>query len=43
MSQVQVCHILQKHAGSRNPMNRRKGCAVTRSKDEAIANINAFV
>ena len=40
--QVQVCHLLQKHTGSRNPVNRRKGEQVTRSKDEAIANINAF-
>ena len=42
MSEVQVCHILQKHTGSRNPINRRKGVQVTRSKEEAIANINNF-
>ena len=36
---VRALHILLKHTGSRNPMNRRKGVAVTRSKQEAIDGI----
>ena len=42
MSEVRCLHILQKHTGSRNPVNRRKGEQVTRSKEEAIANIQNF-
>ena len=41
--QVRVRHILQKHNQSRNPFDRVRNVQVTRSKDEAIANINAFV
>ena len=40
--QVRCLHILQKHSGSRNPINRRKGQQVTRSKEEAIANIQGI-
>ena len=40
--QVRVRHILQKHTGSRNPIVRATGKAVTRSKDEAIANVQQF-
>ena len=42
MSQVRVCHILQKHTGSRNPVDSYRNKQITRSKDEAIANIQAF-
>ena len=34
---------MQKHTGSRNPVVRRTGQAVTRSKEEAIANIQNFI
>jgi len=37
---VRAQHILLKHTGSRNPMNRRKGEQVTRSKQEATDGIN---
>ena len=42
MSEVRCLHILQKHAGSRNPVVRRTGLTVQRTKEEAIANIQAF-
>lgn len=38
--QVRAAHILQKHTGSRNPFDRYRNKQVTRSKEEAIANIN---
>ena len=38
-NQVRVLHILQKHTDSRNPFDRYRNKQVTRSKDEAIANI----
>ena len=37
---MRVLHILQKHTESRNPFDRYRNKQVTRSKDEAIANIN---
>lgn len=38
-SQVRCAHILLKHTGSRNPINRNTNQPVTRSKEEAIAEI----
>ena len=43
MSQVRVCHILQKHLGSRNPNDSYRKKPITRSKQEAIANIENFI
>ena len=40
--QVRVCHILQKHTGSRNPHDSHRNKPITRSKEEAIANVQAF-
>ena len=40
--QIRVLHLLQKHVGSRNPFDRLRNKQVTRSKDEAIANIRQF-
>ena len=40
--QVRVCHILQKHTQSRNPHDSYRNKPITRSKDEAIANVQAF-
>merc|ERR1711934_584889 len=44
MSQQQVGakHILQKHTGSRNPNDSYRNKPITRSKEEAIANIEKF-
>ena len=42
MSEVGVCHLLQKHVGSRNPNDSYRNVKITRSKDEAIANIENF-
>ena len=42
MSEVGCCHILQKHVGSRNPNDSYRNKPITRSKDEAIANIQNF-
>jgi len=39
MSQVQCKHILQKHTQSRNPFDRFRNKQVTRSPEEALANI----
>mmetsp|Transcript_5577 Transcript_5577/g.4776 ORF Transcript_5577/g.4776 Transcript_5577/m.4776 type:complete len:115 (+) Transcript_5577:27-371(+) len=38
--QIRVRHILQKHTESRNPFDSYRKKPVTRSKDEAIENIN---
>ena len=40
--QVGCKHILQKHTGSRNPHDSHRNKPITRSKDEAIANIESF-
>ena len=40
--QVRVKHILQKHTGSRNPNDSLRNKPITRSKEEAIANIEQF-
>ena len=42
MSQVGAKHILQKHVGSRNPNDSYRNKVITRSKEEAIANIENF-
>ena len=42
MSQVGCKHILQKHVGSRNPNDSYRNKPITRSKEEAIANIEGF-
>ena len=42
-TQVRCLHILQKHVGSRNPNDSYRNVAITRSKEEAIANIQEFV
>jgi NIMA-interacting peptidyl-prolyl cis-trans isomerase 1 len=39
MSQVQCKHILQKHNQSRNPFDRFRNKPVTRTPEEALANI----
>ena len=39
MSEIRVKHILQKHVGSRNPNDSYRNKPITRSKEEAIANI----
>ena len=36
---VRASHILLKHTGSRNPVVRRTGKAVTRTRDEAVAQL----
>jgi len=41
--QIRVKHILQKHTGSRNPNDSYRKRPITRSKDEAIANIQNFM
>ena len=41
-NQVRAKHILQKHVGSRNPNDSYRNKPITRSKDEAIANIQKF-
>jgi hypothetical protein len=38
--QIRVKHILQKHLGSRNPNDSYRKKPVTRTKEEAIANIH---
>ena len=40
--QIRVKHILQKHTGSRNPNDSLRNKPITRSKEEAIANIEKF-
>ena len=42
MSTVRVKHILQKHTGSRNPNDSLRNRPITRTKEEAIANIQNF-
>ena len=39
MSQVHCKHILQKHTQSRNPFDRFRNKQITRSPEEALANI----
>ena len=40
---VRASHILLKHTGSRNPVVRKTGLAVSRTKEEAIAGITSFI
>jgi len=40
---VRCAHILQKHTGSRNPVDSYRNKPVTRSLAEAKANINNFL
>jgi peptidyl-prolyl cis-trans isomerase NIMA-interacting 1 len=40
--EVQCYHILLKHTGSRNPVDSYRNKPVTRSKEEAIAGIQAI-
>jgi hypothetical protein len=40
MPAVRASHILLKHTGSRNPVVRRTGQAVSRTKEEAFQGIN---
>ena len=40
--EVTCSHILQKHTESRNPNDSYRNKPITRSKDEAIANIKAI-
>ena len=42
MSEIRVKHILQKHLGSRNPNDSYRKKPITRTKEEAISNINQF-
>lgn len=42
MSQVQCSHILQKHVGSRNPVDSYRNKPITRSLQEARQNIENF-
>jgi peptidyl-prolyl cis-trans isomerase NIMA-interacting 1 len=42
MSEVRCLHILQKHTGSRNPNDSYRNKVITRSKEEAIANVTKF-
>ena len=42
VEEVRCRHILQKHTGSRNPNDSYRKKPITRSKDEAIANIIAI-
>ena len=41
--EVQACHILLKHAGSRNPVDSYRNKPVTRTKAEAVAGIQCKV
>ena len=41
-SAITCSHILQKHSGSRRPFDSYRNKAVTRSKEEALANIKKF-
>ncbi len=43
LDKVRASHILCKHKGSRNPVSRRTGAAVTMSKDEAIREIREIM
>mmetsp|Transcript_37240 Transcript_37240/g.116416 ORF Transcript_37240/g.116416 Transcript_37240/m.116416 type:complete len:121 (-) Transcript_37240:808-1170(-) len=40
---VVAAHILRKHTGSRNPVSRRTGQQITRSKEEAIAELQEYL
>ena len=40
--EIRVRHILQKHTGSRNPHDSYRNKPITRSKEEAIENIQKF-
>ena len=40
---VRASHILLKHTGSRNPVVRKTGLVVTRTKEEAIAGVTGFI
>lgn len=39
-TQVRCSHILQKHTGSRNPVDSYRNNKITRSPEEALENIN---
>ncbi|EAS06520.1 peptidyl-prolyl cis-trans isomerase (macronuclear) [Tetrahymena thermophila SB210] len=39
---IRAAHILQKHRGSRNPLDRVRNVQVTRTLDEAKKNVAAF-
>ncbi|EDO05690.2 putative Peptidyl-prolyl cis-trans isomerase NIMA-interacting 1 [Babesia bovis T2Bo] len=41
-STVRCAHILLKHTGSRNPINRNTNQRVTRSKEEAISMVRDY-
>lgn len=41
--QVHCAHILQKHKGSRNPKDSYRNKVITRSLEEARANIKMFL
>ena len=43
MSKVRASHILCKHVGSRNPVSRRTGQAITLSLQAATEEINGFI
>uniref|UniRef100_A0A7S2VB70 Peptidyl-prolyl cis-trans isomerase n=1 Tax=Entomoneis paludosa TaxID=265537 RepID=A0A7S2VB70_9STRA len=42
MSQVRTAHLLIKHTGSRNPVSRRTGAAVTISPEQARAELEQY-
>lgn len=41
-AEIRVKHILQKHLGSRNPNDSYRKKPITRTKEEAVANIMKF-
>ena len=43
MSRVRASHILCKHVGSRNPVSRRTGVAITISQKAATDEINEYI
>jgi parvulin-like peptidyl-prolyl isomerase len=43
LDKVRASHILCKHKGSRNPVSRRTGAAVTTSKDDAMKEIREII
>eukprot|EP00543_Licmophora_paradoxa_P001941 CAMPEP_0202458144 /NCGR_PEP_ID=MMETSP1360-20130828/22567_1 /ASSEMBLY_ACC=CAM_ASM_000848 /TAXON_ID=515479 /ORGANISM="Licmophora paradoxa, Strain CCMP2313" /LENGTH=115 /DNA_ID=CAMNT_0049078553 /DNA_START=48 /DNA_END=395 /DNA_ORIENTATION=+ len=42
MSEVRTAHLLIKHTGSRNPVSRRTGQAVTMGPENAIAELKGY-
>nr|WET56375.1 TaPIN1 peptidyl prolyl isomerase [Theileria annulata] len=43
MDKVRCAHLLLKHTGSRNPVNRNTGMAVTRTKEEAVSEMKGYL